>query len=256
MTDFDKNAIRNTTAAFIRDIIGMKSRDPNPLWLLAEAGVPDPVASILTGEVMTLMAARRGDLNQTCKKIIMGSKFLNTHIIKHLNAWGTSLKKLENVKKKHLHGYLLHLSTKHHLSELPFPTSAYLTPQELLFGGTHTPHQREAVPSKHIAPLLKLRHALIFGTWNAVKPCDLCSCQAQQTPVHILSTCNFPPIAITRAELIENAEHTHTIDLLSEERKDLLITALAGQKAGVGRRARHEMREAIFTIFSRLPFDY
>ena len=256
LTDYAKLRLRQTLANILYDIIGLDKPNTDPLWVIYDTGLPDPVNTILVSEASAYAKAKKGFLNKTCNKIISNCEPLKASLTQAAASWGTTLNKIVAIQNTHLHQFLTDRSRTtmyNTIKENPTsctPINALQTPKGTLA------HVRMGTPTHLIPALLKTRHNLLFNYPDQNSPCNLCDSGALRTYTHLITNCTFSAIEAARTKEINSNTNPVITNWLSSPDSIPLYALVGGPPNGIPLSILREAHPSILRIIDKFPLAF
>jgi hypothetical protein len=255
LSDYSKLRLRQTLANFISDIIGLDKPKSDPLWLLYDTGLPDPVNKILLNELKAFVKATKGFLNPLCTEIITKCDPLKANLIKAAASWGSTLSVLCRIQTKNIHAVVEEMQKGALYNEVQTSPHSCLSKEDLRLTNNIPVYTAFNTPHHLIPTLLQVRHNIVFNIPDCRALCFLCDKKEQQSYQHFITTCTFNPLTTLRNIAIEASTDSTVIEWLTDPNIIPLAAILGGPPHGHPLARLLAAQIIVLQLLQKLPLD-
>ena len=255
LTVYAKARLRQALANILYDIVGLVKPNTDPLWIIHETGLPDPVDTILINEAIVFAKAKKGFLNKTCNRIISKCEPLLENLTQAAASWGMTLKTLLAIQISHLHQHLVGRSRITMFASIQDDPGGTTSKDVIETPKGTLAHIRMNTPSHLVSFLFQTRHNLFFNTPCQTSPCNLCKTGKQRTYAHLITECTFSPIEAARTSEMYRTSNPTITDWLSKPDVLPLGAIMGGPPSGHPLTTLREAHIATLRIIQSFPMD-
>ena len=253
LSDYSKLRLRQTLANFISDIIGLDKPLSDPLWLLYDTGLPDPVNIILLNELTAFVKATKGFLNPLCSKMITNCDPIKANLIRAAASWGSTLSALCRIQIKKLHAVVEGKQKTALYNEITTNSHSCLSKMDLRLTDNTPVYTAFNTPHHLIPTLLQVRHNIIFNIPDCRAQCFLCDRKEQQTYQHFVTSCTFNPFTTLRNKAIEVSSDSTVITWFTDPMIIPLAAILGGPPHGHPLDRLRAAQVIVLQLLQKLP---